>query len=133
MLNRENKELVKTYKKILIGFFVITFLISSFFGALFGFMAGNLGQGKFSLDFLKKNQNQVGQKNSGSGELQCKTKTFDCFRCPRSGSTSNNTSTNSYSHCYTNISSNKYTNSNSNTYRSANSRAYKFCKLTLCI
>ncbi|KKR44683.1 MAG: HtrA2 peptidase [Candidatus Moranbacteria bacterium GW2011_GWC1_45_18] len=66
MLNRENKELVKTYKKILIGFFVITFLISSFFGALFGFMAGNLGQGKFSLDFLKKNQNQVGQKNSGS-------------------------------------------------------------------
>ncbi|HBB36955.1 MAG TPA: hypothetical protein DEB07_02215 [Candidatus Moranbacteria bacterium] len=29
-------------------------------------MAGNLGQGKFSLDFLKKNQNQVGQKNSGS-------------------------------------------------------------------
>ena len=51
------------YKKLLVGVVIITFVLSSFFGAVFGFMAGSLGQGKFSLDFLKKGQNQAGQLN----------------------------------------------------------------------
>jgi len=66
MINQENKDIIKTYKKFLVAVVIITFLLSSFFGALFGFMAGNLGQGKFSLDFLKKKQNQIDQKSAGS-------------------------------------------------------------------
>ncbi|MDI6777943.1 MAG: trypsin-like peptidase domain-containing protein [Patescibacteria group bacterium] len=69
MLTSENKEIIKTYKKFLVAVVIITFVLSSFFGALFGFMAGNLGQGKFSLNFLKKGQNQSGaQGNNNSGQ-----------------------------------------------------------------
>ncbi|MDD5489775.1 MAG: trypsin-like peptidase domain-containing protein [Candidatus Moranbacteria bacterium] len=69
MLTSENKEMVKTYKKFLVAVLIITFILSSFFGALFGFMAGNLGQGKFNLSFLKKGQNQSGyQGANGSGQ-----------------------------------------------------------------
>jgi S1-C subfamily serine protease len=63
MLDQENKDIAKMYKKLLVGVVIITFVLSSFFGAVFGFMAGSLGQGKFSLDFLKKGQNQAGQLN----------------------------------------------------------------------
>ncbi len=62
MLNQENKEFIKMYKKLLVGVVVITFLLSSFFGAVFGFMAGNLGQGKINFDFLK-GRGKSGQKN----------------------------------------------------------------------
>jgi len=62
MLNQENKEIIKTYKKFLVAVVIISFILSSFFGALFGFMAGNLGQGKLSFDFLKW-YNQANQKN----------------------------------------------------------------------
>ncbi len=70
MENSENKEELKkvikpNFSRIVVAIVVASFLISSFFGALFGFMAGNLGQGKFSFNFLKKGQNQVGQQNSG--------------------------------------------------------------------
>lgn len=69
MLNQENKEIIKTYKKFLVAVVIITFILSSFFGALFGFMAGNLGQGKFNLSFLKKGQTQSGmQGNNNSGQ-----------------------------------------------------------------
>lgn len=62
MLNKENKEIIKTYKKFLIAIVIITFIFSSFFGALFGFMAGNLKQGRFNLGFLKE-QSQTDRKN----------------------------------------------------------------------
>lgn len=71
MLNEENKEFFKTYKKLLVGIVIISLILSSFFGAVFGFMAGNLGQGKLSFDFLK-NKNQAEQKNigdSGNGAI----------------------------------------------------------------
>ena len=56
-------------KKVLVLVVLVSFILSSFFGALFGFMAGNLGQGKFNLSFLKKGQNQAGGQNaSGSGQ-----------------------------------------------------------------
>jgi serine protease Do len=69
MLTSENKEIIKTYKKFLVAVVIITFILSSFFGALFGFMAGNLGQGKFNLSFLEKGQTQPGvQKNNNSSQ-----------------------------------------------------------------
>jgi len=58
MINQENKDIMKTYKRFLIAVVIITFILSSFFGALFGFMAGNLGQGKLALNFLKKEKSQ---------------------------------------------------------------------------
>jgi len=63
MLNQENKEFIKMYKKLLVGVVIITFLLSSFFGAVFGFMAGNLGQGKLDFSFFKK-RIQANQKNT---------------------------------------------------------------------
>ncbi|MFA6285464.1 MAG: trypsin-like peptidase domain-containing protein [Parcubacteria group bacterium] len=74
MENTENKEEIKktqnvSYSKIIVAVIVVSFLISSFFGALFGFMAANIGQGKISLGFLKKGQNSAGQSGSaGSGQ-----------------------------------------------------------------
>jgi S1-C subfamily serine protease len=56
------------YNKNFITIIIASIIISSFFGALFGFMAGNLGQGKFSLDFLKRKQNQVGQQGPEKAE-----------------------------------------------------------------
>jgi serine protease Do len=41
-------------KKILVIVVLVSFLLSSFFGAIFGFMAGSLGQGKLNFDFLSK-------------------------------------------------------------------------------
>jgi len=54
----------KNKKNVDIATLIASIIISSFFGALFGFMAGNLGQGKLNLDFLKKGQDQTGQANS---------------------------------------------------------------------
>jgi S1-C subfamily serine protease len=66
MLNQENKDIIKTYKKFLVAVVIITFIISSFFGALFGFMAGNLGQGKFWPKLFKRGTGQnAGTNDSG--------------------------------------------------------------------
>ena len=71
----ENKEEAKktnktSYNKVIIAVVVVSVIISSFFGAVFGFMAAKIGQGKFSLsNILKKSQNQMGQSgNAGSGQ-----------------------------------------------------------------
>jgi len=68
MLNQESKEIAKTYKRFLVAVVIITFILSSFFGAVFGFMAGNLGQGKFSLNFLKGKNKTSQQADAGSGQ-----------------------------------------------------------------
>lgn len=71
MLHSENKEIIKTYKKFLVAVVIISFILSSFFGALFGFMAGNLGQGKLALpDFFNRTENQAGQENAGKNISQ---------------------------------------------------------------
>ncbi|HLM84381.1 MAG TPA: hypothetical protein VK254_04220, partial [Candidatus Bathyarchaeia archaeon] len=61
------------HTKIIVAVAVISFVISSFFGAAFGFMAARIGQGKFSLHlpkFLKQSQNQGLFSNSNSGSAQ---------------------------------------------------------------
>ncbi|MDD3487582.1 MAG: trypsin-like peptidase domain-containing protein [Candidatus Moranbacteria bacterium] len=45
---------------------VAVVLISSFFGAIFGFMAAELENGKLNLDFLKRNSNSAGKLQNGS-------------------------------------------------------------------
>ncbi|MFH0929673.1 MAG: trypsin-like peptidase domain-containing protein [Candidatus Moraniibacteriota bacterium] len=61
MENTENKEVSNkkehktNYNKIIFIVIVISFIASSFFGAMFGFMAAKIGTGKFDLNFLKKN------------------------------------------------------------------------------
>lgn len=52
----------KKHNKNISTFIIASIVISSFFGALFGFMAGSVGQGKFSFDFLK-GRGQTSQKN----------------------------------------------------------------------
>ena len=66
-IKKENKP---NYSKIIIAVVIISFVLSSFFGAVFGFMAAKIGQGKFSLsNILKKGQSQTGQLgNSGTGQ-----------------------------------------------------------------
>lgn len=60
------KEKKTNYSKIIIAVVIISFVLSSFFGAVFGFMAANIGQGKFILpNFFKKIQNQTGQAGAG--------------------------------------------------------------------
>ncbi len=58
------------YTKIIVVIVIASFLISSFFGALFGFMAANIGQGKLNLsNIFKKSQNsQQNSGNSSSGQ-----------------------------------------------------------------
>lgn len=72
MENTENKEISdkkeqKTnYNKIIFIVIIVSFVASSFFGAMFGFMAAKIGQGKFNLsDILKKSQSQSGSAGSG--------------------------------------------------------------------
>lgn len=72
MENIENKEISdkkeqKTnYNKIIFIVIIVSFVASSFFGAMFGFMSAKAGQGKFSLsDILKKSQSQPGSAGSG--------------------------------------------------------------------
>jgi serine protease Do len=66
----ENKEEIKktnksNYSKIIIAVVIISFVFSSFFGAVFGFMAANIGQGKLNLaNFFKQSSKQLGQKDS---------------------------------------------------------------------
>jgi serine protease Do len=59
-----------SYNKIIVAVVVASIVLSSFFGAVFGFMAAKIGQGKFSLsNILKKGQSQTGQLgNSDSGQ-----------------------------------------------------------------
>lgn len=70
METSENKEPVKktnnpSYTKIIVAVAIVSFLISAFFGAVFGFMAANIGQGKISLsNFFGKMKNQTGQSVS---------------------------------------------------------------------
>jgi len=60
----ENKK--PNYSKIIVAVVVVSIVLSSFFGAVFGFMAANIGQGKLNLsNFFKKNQNQTGQAGTG--------------------------------------------------------------------
>ena len=66
MLNSENKEIIKTYKKFLVAVVIISFILSSFFGALFGFMAGNLGQGEFWPKFFERKTRQSSNIGSSS-------------------------------------------------------------------
>jgi S1-C subfamily serine protease len=66
MLNQENKEIAIAYRKMLFGIIVIVFIFSSFFGAVFGYMAGNLGQGKLGLNFSKKEKNQQNSQAGGN-------------------------------------------------------------------
>ncbi len=56
--------------KIIITVVIVSFLISSFFGTLFGFMAGSIGVKNFNFDFLRgKGQKNAAQQNvSGSGQ-----------------------------------------------------------------
>jgi serine protease Do len=64
-----NKNKIGDIRKIIVIIVVASFLFSSFFGAIFGFMAGSIGQGKFSLNFLKKGQTQSEvQKSDNSGK-----------------------------------------------------------------
>ncbi len=63
-----NKSKINDFKRVVVVIVVASFLLSSFFGALFGFMAGSLGQGKFSWNFLKKGQTQTGAQNNISGQ-----------------------------------------------------------------
>ena len=55
----------KKYDKGIVTIIIASIIISSFFGALFGFMAGNIGQGEINLDFLK-GRSQTNQKNVAS-------------------------------------------------------------------
>lgn len=55
-----------THKKIIVAVVIIAFLVSSFFGAAFGFMAGSIGKGNFLpmngiLNFLQGNKGNTGQ------------------------------------------------------------------------
>jgi serine protease Do len=55
------------FSKIIVAVVIVSFLISSFFGAVFGFMAANIGQGKISLsNFFGKIKNQAGQQGVNS-------------------------------------------------------------------
>jgi serine protease Do len=64
-----NKNRISDFKKIFVATIAVSFLLSAFFGAIFGFMAGSIGQGKINLNFLKKGQTQQGARsNSNSGQ-----------------------------------------------------------------
>lgn len=66
MTEESKKESKPNYSKIIIAVVIISFVLSSFFGAVFGFMAANIGQGKLNLsNFFKKSQNQTGQAGAG--------------------------------------------------------------------
>ncbi|MCX6766179.1 MAG: trypsin-like peptidase domain-containing protein [Candidatus Moranbacteria bacterium] len=68
----KNKEEVRktnklNYNKVIIAVVVASIIISSFFGAVFGFMAAKIGAGNFSLsNFFKKGSSQTGQSNNSS-------------------------------------------------------------------
>jgi serine protease Do len=70
----ENKEEAKkenksNLNKIIIVVVVASIVISSFFGAVFGFMAANIGQGKLNLSGLfKKTQNTLQNSNGSSNQ-----------------------------------------------------------------
>jgi serine protease Do len=55
-----------SYNKTIIAALVICIVFSSFFGAVFGFMAANVGKGKLSLNFFKKNAASTAQQKSAS-------------------------------------------------------------------
>jgi S1-C subfamily serine protease len=60
------KEQKTNYNKIIFIVIIASFVASSFFGAMFGFMSAKIGQGKFDLsNILKKSQNQSGSAGSG--------------------------------------------------------------------
>ena len=72
MENTENKEVPNkkehktNYNKIIFIVIIVSFIASSFFGAMFGFMSAKIGQGKFGLsNILKKSQNQSSSAGSG--------------------------------------------------------------------
>jgi len=60
----ENNEKIKNHQKIVISAIIASVILPSFFGAVFGFMAGNLGQGRLNFDFFKKRQYQAGKSNT---------------------------------------------------------------------
>lgn len=68
MEGENNNKKTGDIKKIIVIVIVASFLFSSFFGAIFGFMAGSIGQGKFSFNFLKKGQNQQGIQTNNTGQ-----------------------------------------------------------------
>lgn len=66
----DNKEQKTNYNKIIFIVIIVSFIVSSFFGAMFGFMAAKIGQGKFDFSFLKKNSvNQQTRNNSNSQKI----------------------------------------------------------------
>lgn len=57
------------HSKLVVGVVILSFVISSFFGAIFGFMAANVGQGKMNISGLLNDlkSKSASKQSSGSG------------------------------------------------------------------